>query len=300
MTENIFMLHNINKFKIIYIIWFMKTLGIIIDSFSGITQKEAQKQGFYFLPLQIEINGKVYEDGIDSTENLLEKLLTANTFLTSLPRLDRIETSITEASEKFDEVIYLGINENLSSASRYAKTIAQNFKNVHIFDNHLVGSQITKVANFALEHFKKHQNIDQLLSEMNQINQESLTFLVPTNLNYMIKGGRLTGVKKFIMTKIAMIPVLEYKENGTVSPVALKRTFAGALQKITEKLVKIKDSFDISLICGIDQKNNDTVNKIVQENDIKLDTVQKTPMTIAIHTGPEAVALIAMPKLALK
>lgn len=61
--------------KLLYIIIIMKKLGIIVDSFSGLTQEQANEKGYRFLPLRIEIDGVFYEDGkgIDS-QDLLKKL----------------------------------------------------------------------------------------------------------------------------------------------------------------------------------------------------------------------------------
>ncbi|EIE41910.1 hypothetical protein MCANUFG4_02506 [Mycoplasmopsis canis UFG4] len=285
----------------------MKKLGIIVDSFSCLTKLEAENLGYKFLPLQVEIDGTVYLDGVDDRKEILEKIAKANKILSSLPKLETIEKVVTEASKEYDEVIFLGISSKLSSTANSVRTVGADLGNVFVMENHLIGDQITRTAEYFKELYEqKNYSIDQLFEELNWINESSITTIVPENIDYMIKGGRLSSFKKFLLTKIPMLPVLSYEEDGTVKSISLKRTVSKAVEWAVENIVEfceerkndLKDSkFVITFIHGI----KDEMTNIVKNNKyFKPTSTFLTPSVVAVHTGPEALALSVMPELKIK
>lgn len=290
------MLLNINKYN-----KYMKKLGFIIDSFSSLTKEQANSLGFGFLSLQSEIDGEIFQDGLQEPEILLNKIDKASNILTSLPRLDLLEAEIERMSKSFDEVIILILHESLSSSARYCKTIAQEYKNVHVVSNFFSGDQFVDVALNAQKSYEQNQDINKVIEEINEINEKSQTYILPVNLDYIIKGGRLTGAKKFIMTKIQMIPLLKYRESVTVS--TLKRSTSSLISKTFEKLVKLiggsekVNEFSFRLIRGLDHKVVEVVKEIASELGIVLDSIQSTSGAVAIHCGPSAFSISVMPKL---
>ncbi|WP_426461617.1 DegV family protein [Mycoplasma hafezii] len=278
----------------------MKKLGIIIDSFSGLTEEQATKLGFKFLPLQVEIDGKVYEDGVADHLEVLHKLAQAKTFLSSLPKIESIERTVKEAASEFENVLVITLNDSLSSTSRFIRNFAENYSNIHVISNHFSGIQVLNVAKYALRLAESGETVPNIIAQIEKINQDSYTLLVPKNMDYMIKGGRLTGIKKFIMTKITMVPVLAYDVNGQVAPVALKRTLKGAINKCVTKAKEYGETIknpDFNWMHGIDAEINELVLQDAAANGITLTNEQNTSSVIAIHTGPEAFSITVMPKL---
>ncbi|ATO30922.1 fatty acid-binding protein DegV [Mycoplasmopsis bovirhinis] len=284
----------------------MKKLGIILDAFSCLTKEQADNLGYYFLPLQVEIDGVTYLDGIDDRKELLEKIAKAQKTLTSLPKLETIEQVLTQASKENDAVIFLGISSKLSATANTVRSLGSELGNIHVMENHLIGDQITQTANY-LKHLYETKNytINQLYEELTWINESAITYIVPENVDHMIKGGRLSSFKKFVLTKIPMLPILSYEEDGSVKLSSLKRNLSKAIQKTIEHIVefcdeqstKFKDSkFVITFIHGIKQELIDIVhnNKYFKINP---KSIFLTPSVIAVHTGPEAIALGVMPEL---
>ncbi|MHA3795729.1 DegV family protein [Mycoplasma sp. VS276A1] len=282
----------------------MKKLGIILDSFSGLYQEEAEKAGFKFIPLQVDLDGIVYQDGLEDKTKVLEVLSKANSFKSSSPKLEIINKIVQEASEEFDEVIYLGIHPSLSSTSSHVRTVASDYKNVYIFENHWSGIQLYNAARYALKLHNQGLGMEEIFKLLTDVDNASATYLVPFDMKYMIQGGRLHGVKKFIMTKISLIPILEYTSDGKVTPVFLKRTKKGAIEKAVEKAYNFPDdgveNYEFNWMHGIDTEINEEVKKQCAELDINLAHEQITSSVIAIHTGPEAFAITVMPKLNLE
>lgn len=279
----------------------MEKLGIIIDSFVGITKDEATEKGYGYMALQIDIDGQLYEDGYQSFTDLLEKIKNGDKLLTSLSNVEKMEKTIEEFANKHENVLILGISKHLSSNGVQAELIAKKYNNVFFIENRLSGFQIIEVSKHAQKMYNHGVTINRIVELVEDISQKSLTFIIPKTLDYMIKGGRLTGAKKFIMTKIKMIPILKY--DGHVSAASLKRTTDGAVAKVFEKLIKfiggasqIKHHM-FGLIRGLDNKFYEEVINNAVKSKISLEFEQWTPSSVAVHCGPEAVSLSVMPRL---
>ncbi|MCU9939862.1 DegV family protein [Mycoplasmopsis felis] len=177
----------------------MKKLGIIVDSFSGLTQEQANEKGYRFLPLRIEIDGVFYEDGkeIDS-QDLLKKLTTETKVKTSLPNYNLIVQTIEETSNEYDDVIYLGVSKELSNTFSQFISVASEKNNVYAMENHLFGNQIIRVVEYFKKLYENGASINELYSKLNDINETSRTFIVPKNLQFIVNGGRLSGLLKEI------------------------------------------------------------------------------------------------------
>lgn len=278
----------------------MKKLGIILDSFSGLSKEYANEKGFGFFSLQSEIDNEIFFDGIDQPVKMLNKLENASQMKTSLPNIDEMETVINHFAQEYDDVLVLLLSAELSSTTSYAKTIAKEYPNVHVVDNSFVGEQYLQVVQLAQQMYHEGANIEQICQKIQELSDESLIYIVPKNLDFMIKGGRLSAAKKFIMQKIPMIPVLKFA--GSVNVSALKRTLKGAIQKMFEKIIKKIDgventhNYSFRLIHGLDEEINKLVLEIAQSFNISFESQQYTSTAVAIHCGPSAISVTVLPK----
>ncbi|WP_025755653.1 DegV family protein [Mycoplasmopsis cricetuli] len=277
----------------------MKKLGIIIDSFASITEENAQKLGYHLLPLQVEIDNVSIKDKTIENIELLHKIAQAKICKTSLPNITLIEQVLEKTLNKYDYVLFIGVSEHLSSTAQYIQTFAKNNPKLKIVKNNLVGVQIQKAIEIAQNIFEKTENIDLTLKKLQNFINQCSTYILPINLDYMIKGGRLTGIKKLILTKIKVFPILKYDHEGLVSVYTIKRTLNGAIEKLCYKVQENSNSLKnsvVQLISGIDEKINNKLKEVAKNIGLVISAKKLTPTAIAIHTGPDAICLSVMPE----
>lgn len=286
----------------------MKKLGIIFDSFVCLTKKEAQEQGFYYIPLLAEIDGKTFQDGIDlDRRELLEAIGKTNKIRTSLPFPGDIEEVFRKASVENDEVIFFPICAKLSSAFSTATNIAKEFNNVHVVDTAFVGQQLIDVALWAQKHYQKHEDIHRTISQIPTIISKSISFIITPDIKYAINGGRVSSFKKFVLgtlSKIKIAPIIRFDINGA-STAGIGRGPKGAMKQIITKLCdftglsvdKIPSEFQIYTINGIDEDFNKLAIEIFKENGIEFMDFKLNCSPVAIHTGPQAHCYSVIPKL---
>ncbi|WP_027332657.1 DegV family protein [Mycoplasmopsis gallinarum] len=285
----------------------MKKIGFILDSFSCLTETEANQKNYYFIPLRVDLDDKIYEDGIDfNQKDLLELIAKSQTYKTSLPKLTTIEEIFQKASKENDYVIYFPINSSLSGTFSAAKTISQDFNNIYVIDNNFVGIQYEKVIQKIQQMNQNGANFEEILNFINNIQDQFLTYILPLDLKYAINGGRVNGIKKFFllgMSKLKLMPFLRFSNNEVVNA-GVGRNIKSVITQIIEKILEftksttneLKDKFDLTFIYGIDNKFNNEVINIAKENDLEIINSQINSSIIAIHTGPDALALSIMPK----
>lgn len=283
----------------------MKKLGIILDSFSCIDEKTANDLNIAYLPLQSIVAGKTYEDGINiSYKELIQEIYKTKDLKTSLPVLSKIEKTIETMAKTYEHVIYLGINEHLSSTTTTAQVFAKNYPNVHIVQNHFCGRMFVDVALYIQSYYEKEQNIAKTLLELDRLVKDSCIFISPFTSEYLVNGGRLKGLKKFMVAslqKIKIFPIVQYE--GKVKFSGLVRSKVNSIEKIIQKTIKFIGGannipkYDFRLIHGIDESNNEIAIAIAKKYGIEFSSIDYSSGIIAIHTGPTALAIGASIKL---
>ncbi|UUM19013.1 DegV family protein [Mycoplasma sp. 1018B] len=287
----------------------MKKIGYILDSFSCINQKEAQQLGYGYFPFIVEADGNIYNDGIDLTKKeLLEIIEKSKNVKTSLPNLQLMENIIKKMCQEYDIVVYLPIAETLSGAMSAANNFTQDYKNFYILKNRFVANQYLSAIKYIDKLFQENKTIENIQKEINKISLTTETYIIPTDLNYLINGGRISNLKKFLLksvSKMKLTPYIKFHLNDN-SPAGIARGYKGAALQIIDKLLaKVKNSsvnellakFEINFIYGINKIINEEIKNLFSNKQITFNNEKLNTSVIAVHTGPDAVAISIMPKL---
>lgn len=117
----------------------MRPIGIVTDSHSSITQKEATELGVMVLPMPFYFDEECYYEGTTlSREEFFEKLDSGKKVSTSQPAPVEVMKIWDSALEKFEQILYMPISSGLSGSCSAAFVIAQEEKykgRVHVVDN---------------------------------------------------------------------------------------------------------------------------------------------------------------------
>ena len=103
----------------------MKSIGVVTDSHSSITQAEARRLGIYVLPMPFYIDGQVYYEDITlSREDFFEKLDSGADISTSQPSPSEVMQLWDKALEEFRQILYIPISSGLSGSCATAAALA--------------------------------------------------------------------------------------------------------------------------------------------------------------------------------
>jgi DegV family protein with EDD domain len=167
---------------------------IVVDSSCGLSQEEALKRGYLYVPLAVTLGEKTYTEGVDITADQFYGLLNQGLFpKTSQPSPELYLQAFNKGLEEADEVLYVSISSKVSgafNAATLARNECQNPSKVYLFDSLSFFAGIEII----LEEISHHPDleINELLTGLEELKKRLRVFAGMDSLNYVYKGGRLS------------------------------------------------------------------------------------------------------------
>lgn len=275
-------------------------LAIVVDSSSGLTEKQAKERGWHYLPLYLTIDGKEYRDGVD---------LTVDTFLNVYKKDSKGHTSCTPIGESLalieklskenDFVVVYPISMEISSQYNNLEVISKQYKNVIVVKSKLVCQFIVRDLMELEKDVKENKlTVRQAVDVIeNRDYSEVNVLLYPKDINVLARGGRLAPSAAKLAKLLKIFPVIGL-ENGKLEKfhkgVTFNKTFINTVIDQYKKVTKKSDK----QILLLDTENEDA-DKLLQEALKKIEynkTIirSKIPPVISIHTGYGAIAVFFM------
>lgn len=178
------------------------------------------KREIGLLPLQVNLGAKAYHDGVDITPEDIFAYVAETKELpkTSAPSIGDYEEFFQQQLAFGDEIIHFNISAKSSGSHNFAKEAAKSFKGkVHVIDSMALSSGqgllVLKAADLRDEG-KKAKEIVEIIEELRtRVN----TSFVPDTLDYLHKGGRVSGMVKTVAAMFKIHPLI-YMDNGQLVP----------------------------------------------------------------------------------
>lgn len=222
-------------------------MQIITDSSCDIPKALIDAYDIIVVPLNIEIDGKNYVDGVDlSHETFYKKMANAKEIpKTSQPSPQSFIEAFKEGIQKYGDILCIHLSSKLSGTqdcARMAKDIVGG--NIEIFDS-LNGSlglglQVLKAAELAREGLK----IDKIIEKLKEYRDELKVVVYLETLENAVKGGRVTKTKEVIANLLNLKPIVHVEE-GYVRVLKTvrgkKKAINTLLTMMEEKNISYKD-----------------------------------------------------------
>lgn len=267
-------------------------LGIIIDSSAGLTAEQAKQRGWGFLPLYMNIDGKDYADGIDMVARDFYKQISIEQEVRSSatpPAL--IMDAFEKASKEFDHVLVYGLSMGLSSQTNNLTTFAKEFKNVHVVESKNVGYAITKDCEYAEKMAKDGASIEEIVAEINKLSEGSFGVAVPATMKWLVKGGRVSSGAAAMGNLLKIVPLISFGHDGKLDKYGKGRVFDRAAVNVAKELIENNSDKEFMIYKGTFDGEESLINELKEVLGQNVE-VQYFPPVIAIHTGPEVIAVI--------
>ncbi|QIW62037.1 DegV family protein [Mycoplasmopsis gallinacea] len=279
----------------------MKNTIIILDSSSGLDAQKAKEIGFEFLPLQVDIDGTTYKDGIDIKSDNLFNIFTLDSKVakTSSTPLGYIQNLFEKLSNEYENVVYFPISTHLSSQYKIAKNLESEIKNLHVIESQDIACLITIKAFRLKALLEQGMNTKQAVAEVQKWDENFDVTLIPKYNDYLVKGGRLHPAAAALAKLFKIVPLIKF-EKGQLLKEGKGRVFLKAVfNSIDDKASKVDNLKDYDFI--LLHSNNSEISKVKQyiQEKYNLDVYTgNIPSVVSIHTGPEAIVVILTKKIA--
>lgn len=281
----------------------MNNIKIVCDSLTDLPKELIEKYDIEVVPLSIIFNEKEYIDGIDITKDEFYKMLRENE---SLPKTSQVTyMSFKNAFEKYTkdniDVLYIGGSSNLSGTYQSGVMAKNDIEgNVYTFDTLSASLGSVCIVLTAAELANEGKSIEEIISKLEVIRDNTSLFFTVDTLEYLQKGGRISLTKATIGNMLNIKPII-CLEDGLVKPLTQVRGKKQVVGKIIE-LIKEKHGEDLTnkrvvIGCGDNLSDLELLKKkLVEELKVGDSIFINIGSCICAHTGPAVLGIACSDK----
>lgn len=275
------------------------TVAVVTDSNSGISVAEGEKMGVFVIPMPINIDGKVYYEGLNLSQDYFYQCMAAGAeMFTSQPSpADTLELW-NRVLRSYDQLVYIPMSAGLSSTYATARMMADDFQGrVQVVDNRRISLPQRQSVLDALVLAKKGLSAVQIKQSLEENALKASVYLTVDTLKYLKKGGRVTPAAAAIGTVLNIKPLLQI-QGGGIDAFGKVRGLAQAQEKLLDALcADLTGRFaGMPMHIGVAYSGAPEVGKkwqkYVQERFPRCKVqCSALGLSIACHTGPGALGV---------
>ncbi|PFE29709.1 fatty acid-binding protein DegV [Bacillus anthracis] len=275
---------------------------IITDSAADLPVELLQAYNIDLIPLRVYDEAETeYLDGVTlESVTLLQKMREGAVYRTSLPSLETFQEKFVSYAKEGSPCIYLAFSSELSGTYQSSVLIKEEVKETYanldleIIDTKCAslgqGLVVLEAAKMAKDGASKEdilKRVDFLMNHMEHI------FTV-ADLQYLVRGGRLSKVAGFIGGLLNIKPILNVEEGKLVplEKVRGKKKVLGRIVDIMEERGKELKGQTIGITHGDDLETAEALKALITERfGCEVFIVNTIGAAIGAHTGPGVITV---------
>ncbi|MED2836589.1 fatty acid-binding protein DegV [Bacillus wiedmannii] len=275
---------------------------IITDSAADLPVELLQAYDIDLIPLRVYDEAETeYLDGVTlESVTLLQKMREGAVYRTSLPSLETFQEKFVSYAKEGNPCIYLAFSSELSGTYQSSVVIKEEVKETYadldleIIDTKCAslgqGLVVLEAAKMAKDGASKEdilKRVDFLMNHMEHI------FTV-ADLQYLVRGGRLSKVAGFIGGLLNIKPILNVEEGKLVplEKVRGKKKVLSRIVDIMEERGKDLKGQTIGMTHGDDLETAEALKSLIMERfGCEVFIVNTIGAAIGAHTGPGVITL---------
>ena len=286
----------------------MAKIGIITDSNSGITQRQADELGIFVLPMPFMVNEETFFEDISlSQEEFYERLANGDDVVTSQPSPESVMNLWDKVLKEYDEIVHIPMSSGLSGSCQSAMMLAQDYDGkVQVVNNQRISVTQRQSVMDAVKLAGQGKNAAEIKDFLEKDKFNSSIYIMLDTLYYLKKGGRITPAAAALGTLLKLKPVLQI-QGDKLDAFAKARTTS---QGKTIMMNAIKNDM-INRFGGVDKdkiwlqiahSHNEAAAAVFKEEllevfpgfDVYTDPLS---LSIACHIGPGSLAVACSVKI---
>lgn len=191
----------------------MPDVVIMTDSNAGMTQEEGERYGVEILPMSFIINGKIYYEGEDISQEAFFRKLEENAQVsTSQPAPGEVTERWEKLLKRHDEVVYIPMSGGLSKSCETAQILAKEYGGrVQVVDGRRISVPQKMMVLDGLALVKEGKSAAAIKAMLEESAADCAIYIAVDTLKYLKRGGRITGAAAAVGTMLNIKPVLLVK-----------------------------------------------------------------------------------------
>ncbi len=225
-----------------------KKVLIITGDNLGLSKEQIDYPDVEILKYPVVVDGKEYRESNEYTAQWLnEKYLKENVVAksTSIVKGELIDI-VEKNKDKYDLIIHVVMSSVMSAATfAIANSVKEMYENtipIINIDSRQVMAGVGNVLLGVVDIIKKNNNMDDIVKLSQEVVQNTFSYFVVADLNYVYRGGRIGKAKALMGSVLRITPILGLMgddKDGQIVPLGKGRTFKQVNSLIIE-LIKAK------------------------------------------------------------
>lgn len=194
----------------------MKRIRIVADSTCDLSKELIEKYDINIIPLCIMLGDNTFLDGVDITPEEIYKWSDENktTPKTSAVPFDKIEETLKPMVEAGDDIIFIGISEEMSSTCNRIRIFAEDaeYDRIFVINSKNLSTGIGLQALHAAELRDMGKSAEEIVADIeNSRDRVRASFVIDTP-TFLARGGRCTAVEAFMASALKIHPEIVVKD----------------------------------------------------------------------------------------
>ena len=215
-------------------------MRIITNTAALLRPEEGRKLGIRIVPVGVSLRSHFLRDYIDISSDEYTDLLSgadAGQPKTSQPSVGDVIDALEESDE---ETILLTVGDGLSGEYSTAVSVRNSLPNkdrIHVIDSGSLGASLRHLALQAASLRDQGLSVAEIVSRLRSNARSSSSFVIPSDLSYLKRSGRISNLTQKVGSALQLLPVLTQTEDRQrISLMTVKRTWNTAVGAVLKRM----------------------------------------------------------------
>lgn len=280
----------------------LKKTVILTDSSANIPANLQNQLNVVVIPLWLLWDGESLRDGIDIHPEIFYKRLSRSKTLptSSQPSYQEFKALFQEIGRDADAIVAVLVSSRISGTIESARSAAAELPGleIRIVDTLTCAMGLGLIVMAAARAAAEGRTVEEILTLAEQMRESVYTLFAVDTLDYLFKGGRITGGKHLLGTALNIKPILHF-EDGLIKPLTQARSKKKALVQlldIVEERLGGNQMVEAAVMDVDAVEEADQLAMLIQNrfNPARLERAGVSPV-VGTHVGPGTVGISFYP-----
>ena len=275
-----------------------KRITIVTDSSSYIPESATKGLDIAVIPLWLIWGEDNLRDGIDiQPVEFYKQLKASNTLPTSSqPSAMEFENFFKSVAENSDQIVSVLVSSKISGTIDSARAAVEELNDQHIpiVDslNCSMGLGFTVLA--AARAAAEGKSVDEIVAAAEAVKNKIHFLFVVDTLEFLHKGGRISGGKRLMGTALKIKPILQFEE-GEIRPLSQARTKSKAIKQVFEIIQERLGEKKMVEVAVVDVDSADEADSVATQlkERFEIEAVHRAVVSpvVGTHVGPGTIGI---------
>lgn len=277
-------------------------IKLVTDTSANLPADLINRYAITIIPFSYSINGKEVVGGSDDFDGkaFYDAMRSGAEVKTSMINVSQFEKAFSMMLEEGNDVLYIAMSGGISGTANAAAIAAKELEGKYPDRKILVINSLAASMGEGLlvleaaKMIEENKSFDEIGEQILKLKETMCQFFTVDDLQYLKRGGRITGATAFIGTVLQIKPLLKGDEMGRIVPCGKVRGRKNSLLALAEKydLLAADKSATISIAHGdCEEDALELIDMLKQKGFCgQCINVCYEPVT-GSHVGPGTVAL---------